>query len=303
MLLKIIILVELSLLSTATIVCEKNGTNLEVELSTLNIQNCSNNVLDLGSKREEIIILNAENNLIHGIQNWNLEKASSLKSINLTSNKIQEISCQAFVDQKVLSHLYLGYNLLKDLIPGVFDSLVELKILHLDINKLTVLEHDLFRKNLNLSYISVIQNNILAIDPDLFNYVETFNYTFYFYKNPCAEKVSSKKCIQNYKKDYQKNKRKYYCHPKNDDCTLPFYCYLAIPLIITLIIFVVCLMCCIISWKSTKIERKSESPIYYDLPKHGPIGKMFLNRKQKQESGYLDMGANQKWTKNESHDS
>lgn len=134
--------------------------------SEINIEKCEFQVIDIGTPRKTIKILKASQNLFKSLEDKDLAGATELVDIDLSRNRILDISCDAFKDQSKLTHLKLSYNRLKRLTPGIFDALIRLVALNVEVNNLMVIEGELFTNNSKLSLIDFSFNNIIAITPD-----------------------------------------------------------------------------------------------------------------------------------------
>lgn len=137
-----------------------------------NIEFCNYLVLNIGETRKTIEYLRASGNLIKLLEDKNLAGATELIEIDLSRNRISEISCDAFKDQAKLTDLNLNYNLLKRLTPGIFDPLTSFESLKVEGNNLMIVEDQLFSQNSKLSLIVLSSNQIVAISDKCFTNIK-----------------------------------------------------------------------------------------------------------------------------------
>jgi hypothetical protein len=104
--------------------------------------------------------------------------------LDLSHNKISEISKIAFQGLRKLRELNLNYNQIKILMPGVFDPLTSLTVLRLSENFIEVIEDSLFSKNENLEYLYLNENKIFAVGPNAFQNLSKLK-ALWIFGNPC----------------------------------------------------------------------------------------------------------------------
>ncbi|RWS27011.1 chaoptin-like protein [Leptotrombidium deliense] len=93
---------------------------------------------------------------------------ASFTNINLSKNKIKELSYQAFESLPFLSKLDLSRNELSSIKNGAFDRLSALKLLKLNNNKLTSFKGDFFTSRTQIENIDLSNNQISYLYPNSF---------------------------------------------------------------------------------------------------------------------------------------
>lgn len=95
-------------------------------------------------------------------------RLTSLKSLYLHGNNIEEIPKDAFQGLKKLHTLHLWSNNINSLENGVFDDLKALRSLELSKNNLTNISEELFSKLIKLEWLNLSGNNITQIPANIF---------------------------------------------------------------------------------------------------------------------------------------
>lgn len=98
----------------------------------------------------------------------NFKGLSKLEYLSLPSNKIENVSCDAFVDLVSLVHLDLGYNRIRLLAKNTFDSLKALQALYLNKNEIQNLHPEIFSKLMNVEYLNLSENQLISLDGSIF---------------------------------------------------------------------------------------------------------------------------------------
>lgn len=156
--------------NSSNTICKRTGEKTSLQTNGyFDVSDCDNANINLGASRGSIKRLLSKNNLIEKLEYEYLEGARELVYIDLSYNKIQEISCQTFVSQKKLEKLYLNNNQIRRLYVNVFDQLSKLQILDLQQNQLSVIKFNIFRKNFNLSKVNLSSNQITSIGQKSFD--------------------------------------------------------------------------------------------------------------------------------------
>ncbi len=73
------------------------------------------------------------------------------------------------VELKMIQYLDLSGNGIKELEAHVFDELVELRWINLEINNIYEISHPIFAKNKKLQYVDLTKNQIRSLHPNLFD--------------------------------------------------------------------------------------------------------------------------------------
>ncbi len=150
------------------VICQ-NGTGVEFECTAK--QDCTWKI-DATDKRIRIIEYST------------LADCAEVEELFLYSNKISEISKNAFRDQRKLWRLILNFNQIKVLTPGVFDPLTSLTRLGLEGNFIEVVDDFLFAKNSKLEQLWLNDNKIFAVGPNVFKKLSHLK-EMRIYGNPC----------------------------------------------------------------------------------------------------------------------
>jgi len=93
---------------------------------------------------------------------------SKLERLDLTGNKITEITKDTFSGLTELKVLSLSYNAIKSIDPDAFKDNTKLSNLDLKGNKITEITTDTFSGLTELQYLNLSYNPINSIDPDAF---------------------------------------------------------------------------------------------------------------------------------------
>jgi Leucine-rich repeat (LRR) protein len=96
---------------------------------------------------------------------------------NLTGLRFQNFSIVSMpilkniftVELKMIQYLDLSWNKIKELEAHVFDELVELRWINLEINNIYEILHPIFAKNKKLEYVDLTKNQIRSLHPNLFD--------------------------------------------------------------------------------------------------------------------------------------
>jgi hypothetical protein len=128
--------------------------------------------------------ISAPSQRIRLIEESTLAGCGGVGFLDLGSNKISEISKNAFQDQQKLRELWLDNNQIKVLQPGIFDQLTSLTILSLSKNLIEVIEDSLFSKNEKLEKLYLHENKIAAVGPNAINHLTKLKFLS-LYGNPC----------------------------------------------------------------------------------------------------------------------
>jgi hypothetical protein len=118
------------------------------------------------------------------IEDQTLAGCGGVEVLHLQSNKISEISKNAFQDQRNLRILRLHNNQIKILTIGIFDPLTSLETLYLDKNLIEVIEDSLFSKNEKLEFLYLDENKIVAVGPNAIKHLTKLKRMDLF-GNPC----------------------------------------------------------------------------------------------------------------------
>ncbi|XP_031623428.1 leucine-rich repeat-containing G-protein coupled receptor 6-like [Contarinia nasturtii] len=128
---------------------------------------------------------------LKSIQSTDLERANSLRRLNVSSNDIEHIASYAFDAAPKLTEIDLSFNLLKShaLNENIFTSYL-IKYLYLHNNQLTVVHSKWFENLLYLRVLTLNNNRIREIDWQLFDFTPNLN-VFHLHSNEIIDVVET----------------------------------------------------------------------------------------------------------------
>ncbi|GJQ65246.1 hypothetical protein Trydic_g7374 [Trypoxylus dichotomus] len=113
--------------------------------------------------------------LSHGnlstVDDTSLSTLTGLQHLNLSFNKISNISQNAFQKNDKLKSISLMWNEIKHLKPTTFKTLIDIESIDLTRNHLKKLEEHLFLYNGNLKFLDVKFNNLVEISSVMFHHL------------------------------------------------------------------------------------------------------------------------------------
>ncbi|XP_034562815.1 toll-like receptor 13 [Notolabrus celidotus] len=101
---------------------------------------------------------------------------STVKGVDLTSNKITKIQADDFKHLSVLTQLDLKHNSISQIDAGAFADLISLQKLNLNSNKLVALGDDLFGGLSNLTELRITSNNMKKVEPTTFKSLKSLEF-------------------------------------------------------------------------------------------------------------------------------
>lgn len=121
--------------------------------------------------KHQIRTLSMSRGNLSRLDNTSFNTLTELKHLNLSFNKISNISENAFQKNYKLKSLSLMSNEIKHLHPNTFSTLVDLESIDLTRNHLKKLEKHLFINNRNLVYLDVKFNELSEISGVIFHHL------------------------------------------------------------------------------------------------------------------------------------
>lgn len=119
--------------------------------------------------------LHLNNNSITSIENATFEPMQSLKYLDLSNNRLQEVTAQTFSELLELEELHLTSNLIALIQPKALNNLKKLRILELSNNKILILHELVFQEGLPLRKINLMNCSIKEITPGTFRGLNNLN--------------------------------------------------------------------------------------------------------------------------------
>lgn len=137
----------------------------ELDLSNNEIKNICPVFSTSKFPRPVLTTLNLSKNKIKQLTDSCFVGTPNLRNLNLGENEINQISSNAFKSLKYLEILYMQDNNITELLDGTFDDLIHLKILDLRINSIKIISETIFIHLNNLEMINLASNEGIWMPP------------------------------------------------------------------------------------------------------------------------------------------
>ncbi|CRK94408.1 CLUMA_CG007915, isoform A [Clunio marinus] len=119
--------------------------------------------------------LELSNNKIENINERSFNGLKRLKFLYLAGNKLNKLNNDTFGQLSSLTHLRLMRNSIKQIEQNSFNGLANLTLLDLTHNQLQILNHDIFVPLSSVQYLLLENNTINQIDKNAFNGLDKLN--------------------------------------------------------------------------------------------------------------------------------